>query len=153
MASWKRRAVTAGLTFFGLAGTAGSFLFGVMAGEGGPGHVRNIMLGAVCAAVAALSAGGGGVQAERSGRKALAAEARLDYEMRARLAPILYYLGKIATVAQDEDVGQLVGHLMHAIVAAGAGHRGRSGSRCVFFAVKDGRMECVSFSGHEGRRD
>ena len=45
------RAETFGLAALALLGTAGGSVFGVLASEGGEGHLRNIILGVICAIV------------------------------------------------------------------------------------------------------
>src|SRR5229473_8668610 len=53
MASRTNRAKTFALVGLALLGTVGAFIFGVLAGEGGKGHLRNILLGVVCVAIPA----------------------------------------------------------------------------------------------------
>lgn len=45
------RAESFGLAALALLGTAGGSVFGALASEGGEGHLRNIILGVVCAIV------------------------------------------------------------------------------------------------------
>jgi hypothetical protein len=45
------RAETFGLAALALLGTAGGSVFGALASEGGEGHLRNIILGVICAIV------------------------------------------------------------------------------------------------------
>jgi hypothetical protein len=51
MPSGMSRAETFGLSALALLGTAGGSVFGALASEGGEGHLRNIILGVVCAIV------------------------------------------------------------------------------------------------------
>jgi hypothetical protein len=60
------RAIGGGLSLLAFGGTAGVFVFGVLSGEGGRDHVRNIILGVLCAVV---PLGVGALSAFRSNRR------------------------------------------------------------------------------------
>jgi hypothetical protein len=182
MASRAYRTKAIMLTALAMVGTAGAFVFGVLAGEGGNGHVRNIVLGVVCAAIPvsvtavnritankALRAEVGAREhavedrerALRSQQEAekrttevqINAEAHLIFALRARLSPVLYCLGKIAS-SPGPRAGPLVGSLTQAIVSAAIEHRNSAQPRrSVFFAVRGELMECVSYAGYEGAQD
>ena len=49
MASRANQVKFAGLALLALAGTAGTFIFGILAGEGGKYHLLIILLGVLCA--------------------------------------------------------------------------------------------------------
>ena len=183
MASRKSRAKTVGLAATALIGTAGAFVFGVMSGEGGKGHLRNILLGVICVTIPVIVTAANRLSANRRLRaevnaredavaereRALSskeqaerqmtevqitAEARLIFALRARLSPVLYCLGKIAAASSDAQVPPLIGLLTQAIVSAAIEHRDTAeGRRSVFFAVKGDLMECVSYAGYEGEQD
>jgi GAF domain-containing protein len=183
MTSQKRRVLTAGMTLLALAGAGGSCVFGVLAGEGGKGHVRNILFGVLCAIVPLAVAAVGRVLSNRTVRaeiirrdEALAdreraleskqaaeeeatrvkieAEAQLIFALRARLSAILYCLGKISSRPPDDKVGELVGRLTQGVVAAAVGHRETSPARrSIFFKSVGTRMECDSYAGPEGQQD
>lgn len=180
MASRLNRGITYGLTAVALAGAGGSFVFGVLSGEGGKGHVRNIFLGVMCAVIPLAVSGAGRlrsnrlVRAEIEGREQaiadrqraleskqaaeeeaaevrIEAEAQLIFDLRARLSSILYCLGKIAARPPEEQLGELVGVLTHAVVAAAVVYRGSAPARrSIFFRIYDGRMECADYAGPEG---
>ena len=113
------RAETFGLAALALLGTAGGSVFGALASEGGEGHLRNIILGVVCAIVLVSVTAvnryidirflrAGGIARERAvaareraastqeGAERQAAEVQGDAEtrviigLRARLSPVLY---------------------------------------------------------------
>ncbi len=159
------RAKTIGLAALALLGTVGAFAFGVLAGEGGKGHLRNILLGVACVAIpAAITAVNRIVvnkRALRSKRAAeqqtakvrIDAEARLIFALRAGLSPVLYLLEKIAS-SSGTQVAPLIGSLTQAIVSAAIEHRHPAESRrSIFFAVNGDLMECVSYAGYEGQQD
>jgi hypothetical protein len=118
MASRTNRAKTFALVGLALLGTVGAFVFGVLAGEGGKGHLRNILLGVACVAIPAVitavnrivankalraevgareRAVEGRERALRSKQEAeqqttkvqINAEARLIFALRAGLSPVL----------------------------------------------------------------
>ena len=184
------RAETFGLAALALLGTAGGSVFGVLASEGGEGHLRNIILGVICAivlvGVTAINRyidirflRAGGMARERAGiarERAVAAreraatgkegaerraaevqgdaETRVVIELRARLSPVLYCLGKIAAASSGAVEAPLIGSLTQAIVAAAAEHHGHDEfRRGIFFAVKGEVMECACYAGYEGKQD
>jgi hypothetical protein len=183
MASRKSWARTVGLAALALLGTVGAFVFGVLAGEGGKGHLRNIFLGVVCVAIPVIvtaisrfvanrllrtevearehaveereQALLSKEEAERQTTEVqITAEARLIFALRARLSPVLYCLGKIAAAASGTQVAPLIGSLTQAIVSAAIEHRDPAEPRrSVFFAAKGDLMECVSYAGYEGQQD
>jgi hypothetical protein len=183
MASWANQIKFASLALFALAGTAGTFLFGILAGEGGKYHRLIILLGVLCASAPVVATAIGRQVTNRLLRTEVAArelaveerehalaskeaaerqtaevqinaEARLIFALRARLSPVLYCLGKIAAAAPGVPVDPLVGSLIQAIVAAAVEHRQAAADRrSIFFAVEDGVMRCVSYAGYEGQRD
>lgn len=179
----KGRITGAALNGLAFVGAAGTFLFGVLAGEGGRDHVRNIALGVLCAmiplAVGAVTAirGGRRLRAEVDARKEaiserehaleskqraedeaqriqVEAEARLIFALRARLSAILYLLGTIAIQPQNADVGELLGRLTQAIVAAAVSHPDSQPSRrSIFFRASGDKMECAGYAGPEGQTE
>lgn len=183
MASRANQIKFASLALFALAGTAGAFLFGILAGEGGKYHRLIILLGVLCASAPVVATAIGRQVTNRLLRTEVAArelaveerehalaskeaaerqtaavqinaEARLIFALRARLSPVLYCLGKIAAAAPGVPVDPLVGSLIQAIVAAAVEHRQAAADRrSIFFAVEDGVMRCVSYAGYEGQRD
>ena len=183
MVSRTTRAETLALGALALLGTAGGFVFGVLANEGGTDHLRNILLGVVCAtilisataanrfiAVRLLQAGVLAreravderervmLSSEEARRQTTEAqvntEARVVMALRARLSPVLYCLGKIAAASPGRLEAPLIGSLRQAIVAAAIEHRNPEETRrSVFFAVKGDLMECVSYAGYEGQDD
>jgi hypothetical protein len=179
----RSRIISAALNGLVFVGAAGTFLFGVLAGEGGRGHVRNIALGVLCAmiplavgAVTAIRASRrlraevdarneaiserehaleSKQQAEREAERIqVEAEARLIFALRARLSAILYLLGTIATQRHNADVGELVGRLTQAIVAAAVFHPDpQSSRRSIFFKAGGDKMECAGYAGPEGQTE
>jgi hypothetical protein len=183
MARRMSRAETFGLAALALMGTAGGSVFGVLASEGGEGHLRNIVLGVVCAIVLVSVTAinrfidvrflwAGSLARERAvgareraalgkeGAERQAAEVQDDAEtrviigLRARLSPVLYCLGKIAAASSGTVEAPLVGSLTQAVVAA-AVERREVGEfrRSIFFAVKGDVMECACYAGYEGKQD
>jgi hypothetical protein len=146
-----------------LLGTVGGSVFGVLAGEGGKGHLRNIILGVVCATILVIVTAANrfiairllrtGVaardraveerepaalsreKAERRTTEApINAEAHVLMALRARLSPVLYCLGKIAAASSGTPEAPLIGSLTQAIVAAAAEHcNPEETRRSVFF--------------------
>ncbi len=183
MASRTSRAEVVGLAALALAGTVGGSVFAVLASEGGGGHLRNILLGVVCAIILVsvtainrfidirfLRAGGAAreravdereralLKREESERQATEArsnaETRAITELRARLSPVLYCLGKLAAVPPGKAEAPLAGSLTQATVAAAIEQLERSGiRRGIFFAVKGDVMECACYAGYEGQQD
>ena len=182
MASRMSRAETFGLAALALLGTAGGSVFGALASEGGGGHLRNIILGVVCAIVLVSVTAinrvidirflRGGVARERAiavreraalgkeGAERQAAEVQGDAEtrviigLRARLSPVLYCLGKIAAASSGTVEAPLIGSLTQAVVAAAVEHRELDEfRRSIFFAVKGEVMECTCYAGYEGKQD
>ena len=174
------RAESFGLAALALLGTAGGSVFGALASEGGEGHLRNIILGVVCAIVLVsvtainrfidilgfsgpeASHGNAVAARERAalsqeGAERQAAEVQGDAEtrvvigLRARLSPALYCLGKIAAASSGTVEAPLIGSLIQAIVAAAVEHREHDEfRRSIFFAVKGDVMECACYAGYEG---
>jgi hypothetical protein len=183
MVSRTTRAETLGLAALALMGTAGGSVFGVLANEGGKDHLRNILLGVVCATILvgvtaanrfiAMRLLRTGVMAreralEERERAVLSreeaerqttgaqinAEAHVVMALRARLSPVLYCLGKIAAAPPSTLEAPLIGSLTQAVLAAAIEHRNPEETRrSVFFAVKGDLMECVSYAGYEGQQD
>lgn len=183
MASRANQTKFAVLALLALAGTVGTFIFGILAGEGGKYHLLIIFLGVLCASAPVVATAVGRLVTNRMLRTeveareraiedrehALAskeaaerqttevqinAEARLIFALRARLSPVLYCLGKIAAAAPGVPVDPLVGSLTQAIVSAAVEHRqAAAGRRSIFFAVDHGVMRCVSYAGYEGQQD
>lgn len=183
MASRANQIKFASLALLALAGTAGTFVFGILAGEGGKYHLLIVFLGVLCASAPVVATAIGRLVTNRLLRTevdareraveerehALAsqeaaerqttevqitAEARLIFALRARLSPVLYCLGKIAATAAGVPVDPLIGSLTQAIVAAAVEHRHAAADRrSIFFAVDNGVMRCVSYAGYEGQRD
>jgi hypothetical protein len=145
------RANAAILAALALLGTAGAFVFGDLAGEGGKYYLRNIVLGVACSVLPITVTAVNRITAKRllraeTGARELAvaereralqskaeaerqtaevrinAEARLIFALRARLSPSLYCLGKIAASASDRQVPPLIGSLSQAIVSAAIEH-------------------------------
>jgi hypothetical protein len=169
-----------GLAF---AGAAGTFVFGVLSGEGGRDHVRNIVLGVLCALVPLVAGTVSGIRANRrlrteveardeaiSGRERalesklqaereveriqVEAEARLIFALRARLSSILYLLGTMATQRSNVEVGELLGRLTQAVVAAAVVHPDSASSRrSIFFRASGDKMECAGYAGPEGHTE
>jgi hypothetical protein len=182
MASRTNRAKTLALVGLALLGTVGSFVFGILAGEGGKGHLPNILLGVVCVATPAIITAVNRIAANKALRAEVGArehaveereralrskqeaerqttqvrinaEARLIFALRAGLSPVLYCLGKIAS-SSGTQVAPLIGSLTQAIVSAAIEHRHPAETRrSVFFAVSGDLMECVSYAGYEGQQD
>ncbi len=183
MASRANQAKFAALALLALAGTVGTFVFGILAGEGGKYHLLIIFLGVLCASAPVVATAIGRLVTKRMLRteaearecaveeraRALAskeaaerqitemqidAEARLIFALRARLSPVLYCLGKIAAAAPGGPVDPLIGSLTQAIVSAAVEHRHVGvDRRSIFFAVDNGVMRCVSYAGYEGQQD
>ena len=183
MASRTSRAEAFGLAALALAGTVGGSVFGVLASEGGGGHLRNILLGVVCAVTLVIVTAinrfidirflrAGGVARERAveeRERALLrreeaerqatevqndAETRVVTGLRARLSPVLYCLGKIAAAPPGKAEAPLTGSLTQATVAAAIEHLERGElRRSIFFAVKGDAMECACYAGYEGKQD
>jgi len=183
MASRTSRAEAFGLAALALLGTAGGSVFGVLANEGGGDHLRNIILGVVCAVILVSVTAinrfidirflrAGGIARERAvaerERAALTreeaerqvtqvevnAESRVVTGLRARLSPVLYCLGKIAAEYPGTVETPLIGSLTQATVAAAVEHREDDElRRSVFFAVKGDVMECACYAGYEGKQD
>ena len=177
------RAETFGLAALALLGTAGGSVFGALASEGGEGHLRNIILGVVCAIVLVsvtavnryidirfLRAGGIARERAVAARERAAstqegaerqaaevqgnAETRVIIGLRARLSPVLYCLGKIAAASSGTVEAPLIGSLTQAVVAAAVEHRELDEfRRSIFFAVKGDVMECACYAGYEGKQD
>jgi hypothetical protein len=177
------RAETFGLAALALLGTAGGSVFGALASEGGEGHLRNIILGVVCAIVLVNVTAinrfidirflrAGGIARERAAaareRAALSqegadrqvaevqaeAETRVIIGLRARLSPVLYCLGKIAAASSGTVEAPLIGSLTQAVAAAAIGHcEPDDFRRSIFFAVKGDVMECACYAGYEGKQD
>lgn len=177
------RAETFGLAALALLGTAGGSVFGALASEGGEGHLRNIVLGVVCAIVLVSVTAinryidirflrAGGIARERAvaareraassqeGAERQAAEVQDDAEtrviigLRARLSPVLYCLGKIAAASSGTVEAPLIGSLTQAVVAAAVEHRELDEfRRSIFFAVKGDVLECACYAGYEGKQD
>jgi hypothetical protein len=128
MASPANQVKFAGLALLALTGTAGTFVFGILAGEGGKYHLPIILLGVLCASAPVVATAIGRQVTNRLLRTEVAAreraveerkhalaskqvagrqttgvqinaEARLIFALRARLSPVLYCLGKIAAAA------------------------------------------------------
>jgi hypothetical protein len=183
MASRANQIKFASLALLALAGTAGTFVFGILAGEGGKYRLLIILLGVLCASAPVVATAIGRLVTNRLLRTevdareraveerehALAskeaaerqttevqitAEARLIFALRARLSPVLYCLGKIAAAAPGVPVDPLVGSLTQAIVSAAVEHgHAAADRRSIFFVIDDGVMRCVSYAGYEGQRD
>ena len=183
MASRANQVKFAALALLALAGTAGTFVFGILAGEGGKYHLLIILLGVLCASAPVVATAIGRQVTNRLLRTEVAAreraveerehalaskqvaerqttevqinaEARLIFALRARLSPVLYCLGKIAAAAPEVPVDPLIGSLIQAIVAAAVEHRQAvADRRSIFFADDNGVMRCVSYAGYEGQRD
>jgi type II secretory pathway pseudopilin PulG len=176
MTSRARRAFRGVPDLLALLGSAGSVVFGVLAGEGGPEHVRYLVLAGVCAAVpvtvtivtkyigrrklrAEVQAREQALQNQRQAEEQAAsvqieAEARLIFALRSWLSPILSYLAKIAAAPSDEKIAEAVGRLTQAVVSAAAERRDSRGTRrSVFFRLTGEQMECVSYAGYEGQQD
>jgi hypothetical protein len=183
MALHRSRIVSAVLNGLAFAGAAGTFVFGVLAGEGGHGHVRNIVLGVLCALVPLAGAAASQIRASRrlrteveardeaiSGRERalesklqaeqeaeriqVEAEARLIFALRARLSSILYLLGTMAVQRPNAEVGELLGRLTQAVVAAAVVHPdSESSRRSIFFKASGDKMECASYAGPEGHTE
>lgn len=183
MASRANQAKFAVLALLALAGTVGTFIFGILAGEGGKYHLLIIVLGVLCASAPVVATAAGRLVTNRMLRtevearehaiedreRALAsqeaaerqatevqinAEARLIFALRARLSPVLYCLGKMAAAAPGVPVDPLVGSLTQAIVSAAVEHRDAAADRrSIFFAAGHGVMRCVSYAGYEGQQD
>jgi hypothetical protein len=166
-----------------LAGTAGAFLFGVLAGEGGKHHRLNILFGVLCAAIPVIVAAVNRFSANRRLRAEVEArehaveerehallskqeaerqatevqinaEARLNFALHARLSPALYCLGKIASALPGAQVAPWAGRLTQAIVSASIEHHNPADPRrSVFFAVDGDVMACDSYAGYEGEQD
>jgi hypothetical protein len=183
MPSRMSRAETFGLAALALLGTAGGSVFGALASEGGQGHLRNIILGVVCAIVLVSVTAinryidirflrAGGIARERAvaareraalsheGAERQAAEVQDDAEtrviigLRARLSPVLYCLGKIAAASSGTVEAPLIGSLAQAVVGAAVEYRGFDEfRRSIFFAVKGDVMECSCYAGYEGTQD
>ena len=183
MATRANQVKFAGLALLAVAGTAGTFIFGILAGEGGKYHLLIILLGVLCASAPVVATAIGRQVTNRLLRTEVAAreraveerehalaskqvaerqttevqinaEARLIFALRARLSPVLYCLGKIAATAPGVPVAPLIGSLIQAIVAAAVEHRQAvADRRSIFFADDNGVMRCVSYAGYEGQRD
>ena len=177
MASRTTRAETLGLAALTLLGTAGGSVFGVLASEGGNDHLRNIVLGVVCATIlVGVTAANRFIASlllwtrvmarecaveerehavlSREGADRVTTQAQIEAEshvvtaLRARLSPALYCLGKIAAASSGTVEAPLVGSLTQAVVAAAIEHRNPGQTRrSVFFTVKGDLMECVSYAG------
>jgi len=177
------RAETLALGALAVLGTAGGSVFGVLANEGGQDHLRNILLGVVCATILISATAANrfiAVQLLRTGVLAreravdereravlsredakrqtteaqVSAEAHVVMALRARLSPVLYCLGKIAAASSGRLEAPLIGSLRQAIVAAAIEHRNPEETRrSVFFTVKGDLMECVSYAGYDGQHD
>jgi GAF domain len=180
-----RRSRFVSLMFNGLAfaGAAGTFVFGVLAGEGGRGHVRNIVLGVLCAMVPLAVGVASGIRASRrlraevearkeaiSGRERalesklqaeaevariqVEAEAQLIFALRARLSSILYLLGTMTMPRPNAEVGELLGRLTQAVLAAAVVNPDSASSRrSIFFRVSGDKMECAGYAGPEGHTE
>lgn len=183
MASRTSRAETFGLAALALLGTAGGSVFGILANEGGGAHLRNIILGVVCAVILVSVTAinrfidirflqARGIARERAvaaperaslsreeaewqaAQVQIIAETRAVTELRARLSPVLFCLGKIAAASPGTVETPLIGSLTQATVAAAVEYREHDEfRRSVFFAVKGDVMECACYAGYEGKQD
>lgn len=183
MALRRSRFVSAMFNGLAFAGAAGTFVFGVLSGEGGRGHVRNIVLGVLCAMVPLAVGVASGIRARRrlraevearneaiSGRERalesklhaerevariqVEAEAQLIFALRARLSSILYLLGTMAIQRPNAEVGELLGRLTQAVLAAAVVHPDSASSRrSIFFRVTGDKMECAGYAGPEGHTE
>jgi hypothetical protein len=179
----RSRIISAMLNGLAFAGAAGTFVFGVLSGEGGRGHVRNIVLGVLCAVIPLVVGAASGIRASRrlraevearneaiSGRERalesklqaeqevariqVEAEARLIFALRARLSSILYLLGTMAVQQPSAEVGELLGRLKQAVVAAAVVHPdSESSRRSIFFRASGDKMECAGYAGPEGHTE
>lgn len=179
----RSRIFSALLNVLALAGTAGTFVFGVLAGEGGRGHLRNLVLGGLCAVVPLAVGAASGIRANRrlraevearneavsareralesqqeaereAARIQIEAEARLIFALRARLSAILYLLGTMAIQRPGADMGELLGRLTQAVLAAAVVHPDSASSRrSIFFRAVGDKMECAGYAGPEGHTD
>jgi hypothetical protein len=173
------RAVGAGLILLALGGAAGTFVFGLLLGQGGREYMRNIILGVMCAMVPPTMGAIAGFRSshriraeieardraiadraqaleskQEAEREAVDAEAQLIFALRARLSPILYCLGTMAAPPPDAQVGELLGRLTQAVLAAAVVHRdSTSARRSIFFKTSGDRMECAGYAGPEGRKE
>jgi GAF domain-containing protein len=176
MASHSRQVLSVAADLLVLLGSAGSVVFGVFAGEGGGSHVRSLILAAGCAVVAVSVTWGRGYLGRRAVRDEAAArqkaeagrleaeehaasaqknaEARLIFALRARLSPILYYLGRIAAGQPEAQTAEALGRLTQAVVSAATESGDAQASRgSAFFKLSNGKMECDSYAGYEGLED
>jgi hypothetical protein len=177
------RSISVVLNGLAFAGAAGTFVFGVLAGEGGRGHVRNIVLGVLCAMVPLAVGAASSIRANRRlrteveardeaisereraleskqqaeaevARIQVEAEARLIFALRARLSSILYLLGTMAVQRSNAEVGELLGRLTQAVVAAAVVHPDSTSSRrSIFFKASGDKLECDSYAGPEGQTE
>jgi hypothetical protein len=177
------RIISAILNGLAFAGTAGTFVFGVLSGEGGHDHVRNIVLGVLCALVPLAVAAASRIRANRrlraevearneaisereraleskqqaereAERIQVEAEARLISALRARLSAILDLLGTMAVQRPNAEVGELRGRLTQAVLAAAVVHPDSASSRrSIFFKASGDRMECAGYAGPEGHTE
>ncbi len=183
MASRASRAKAASLAALALLGTAGVFVFGVLAGRGGKDYLRNVLLGVLCSVIPATVTAVNRFAAKRllraetearehavtereralqskeeaerrTAEVRINAETNLIFALRARLSPSLYCLGKIAVSASDRQMAPLIGSLSQAIVSAAVGHGNSAETRrSIFFEVRGNSMHCVSYAGYEGQQD
>lgn len=183
MASRANQIKFASLALLALAGTAGTFVFGILAGEKGKNHLLIVLLGVLCASAPVVATAIGRLvtnrllrtevdareraveerehalaskeAAERQAAEVqITAEARLIFALRARLSPVLYCLGKIAAAGPGVPVDPLIGSLTQAIVSAAVEHgHAAADRRSIFFVIDNGVMRCVSYAGYEGQRD
>ena len=168
MASRASRVKAVSLAALALLGTAGAFVFGVLAGKGGQDYLRNIILGVICSVIPATVTAVNRFTAKRllraetdareravaereralqskdeaerrTAEVRIAAEAHLIFALRARLSPSLYCLGKLAAAAaSDRQVAPLIGSLSQAIVAAAIGHDNSAETRRSIFFAVQG---------------
>ena len=182
MATRANQVKFAGLALLALAGTAGTFVFGILAGEGGKYHLLIILLGVLCASAPVVATAIGRQVTNRLLRTEVAARERAVEEREHALASkqvaerqttevqITRKRGSSSrsrpavagAVLPGQDrrgragvpVDPLIGSLIQAIVAAAVEHRQAvADRRSIFFADDNGVMRCVSYAGYEGQRD
>jgi hypothetical protein len=142
MATRTSRAEALGLIAMALLGAVGGSVFGVLASEGGRGHLRNIVLGVVCAIILVSVTAihrfidirflrAGGIARERAVQEREhaaprreeaerhAAEVQVNAEtqvitgLRARLSPVLYSLGRSPRLPR----GRVAHYIVTAVMA------------------------------------
>jgi hypothetical protein len=161
----RSRITGAGLNLLGLAGAAGTFVFGILAGEGGRGHVRNIVLGVLCATVPLATGVAAGFRSNRRIRAEVEARSKAESEaeriqaelisaLRARLSSILHLLGTMAPRRPAGQVDELLGRLTQAVVGAAVAHQNTAPERrSIFFKASGDKMECAGYAGPEGQTE